>query len=599
MWFGTEDGLNRFDGFAFSVFRRDPADPASLSHNFVWAVEEDAQGGLWVGTEGGLNRRAPGTSAFTRLRHDPRDETTVGADFIWALLADRNGAIWVGTKGGGLSRYDPATRVFKRYRHDATRADSLPQDDVRALLESRSGAIWVGTLGGLARLDPESGRFTCYRRTAGDDGSLPDDEVRSLHEDAQGRLWVGTTKGGLARFVEGTGRFVRYPAEPGRAGALGKGMIRAIGGDGRGALWVGTDDGLDLWRPEAQSFLAFRHDAARPFSLSDDSISAIYSDRGGVLWIGTRAAGLNRWNPSSGVFTSATNDNGVWRTPLAYAAYALVISAALVAWQRSQQRRLAREAEYSHRLEREVQERTAELAASNRELQDANRRFEEASLTDALTGLHNRRYLLAEIEGDLALAERQRLDEPEHSSSCLFLMEDLDGFKQLNDAHGHRAGDEALRQVTALLREACRRSDVIIRWGGDEFLVLGRETDRAGGAVLAERIVSAVAAHAFQIEGVEPQRLSCSVGYAFHPFVTGDPDSISWEQVLVVADRALYAAKASGRNAWVGLEEGPRATAGDVLGELARGPEDAVARGLVRVQSSLGPERRLAWRSEA
>ena len=112
MWFGTEDGLNRFDGYSFSVFRRDPADPASLSHNFVWAVQEDAEGGLWVGTEGGLNRRAPGTTVFTRLRHDARDETTVGADFVWALLADRKGAIWVGTKGGGLSRYDPATRAL-------------------------------------------------------------------------------------------------------------------------------------------------------------------------------------------------------------------------------------------------------------------------------------------------------------------------------------------------------------------------------------------------------------------------------------------------------------------------------------------------------
>ena len=112
MWFGTEDGLNRFDGYAFGVFRRQPGDPASLSHNFVWAVTEDAEGGLWVGTEGGLHRRAPGSTDFVRLRHDPRDETTVGSDFIWALLRDRRGAVWVGTKGGGLSRYDGASGRF-------------------------------------------------------------------------------------------------------------------------------------------------------------------------------------------------------------------------------------------------------------------------------------------------------------------------------------------------------------------------------------------------------------------------------------------------------------------------------------------------------
>jgi diguanylate cyclase (GGDEF)-like protein len=1034
MWFGTEDGLNRFDGYSFSVLRRDPADAKSLSHNFVWAVQEDADGGLWVGTEGGLNRRAPGTTAFTRFRHDPRDPATVGSDFVWALLRDRSGVLWVGTKGGGLSRYDAATRSFARYRHDPARGDSLPHDDVRALLESRSGAIWVGTLGGgLARLDPASGRFVRYRHQAGDDASLPDDEVRSLHEDSEGRLWVGTMKGGLARLVPQSGRFVRYAHDPAHPG-LGKGMIRAIGEDSRHTLWVATDEGLDQWRPETQSFIAFRHDAVRPFSLSDDSISAIYSDRGGVLWIGTKTAGLNRWNPSSGVFTSyspdpavtqtlssrvitslaegpdgvlwigtfgggldrldrqsgrytvfradggagslgddrvmsllvdragslwagtlaaglhrrapggagferfrhdpadpgslasdgvmclleardgvvwagtyggglhrfdaahrsfsrfahdpkqadslasdvvtalaeeadgtlwvgtrgggldsldprggkarhfrheekdpaslatdavygllldasgtlwvgtegggldrwdaaerkagraafrhytesqglpnnvvygvladergfvwastnrgifrldprdgslrtydtshglpgdefnygaayrsargemffggtngfvsffpgllrsnphvppvvltavsklnrpvsfpqplsevdaveigwrdhffsfefaaldftapeknryayrlegfdrdwidsgsirratytnvapgsytfrvrAANDDGVWndrglalrvrvvpppwRTPWAYAGYALVVAAALYAWVRGQRRRLEREAEYSRRLEREVQQRTAELAESNRELQEANRRFEAASLTDSLTGLHNRRYLLTEIESDLALAARQRVAEPGLASSYLFLMVDLDGFKQLNDAHGHRAGDEALRQITALLCAVCRRSDVVIRWGGDEFLVIGRQTERRGGDVLAGRIGAAIAGHVFEIEGIPPQRLSCSIGFALHPFVEQAPASLSWEQVLIVADRALYAAKASGRNAWVGFAAGPRASEGDLLLELARDPEAAVSRGLVEVQSSLAPGRALAWR---
>lgn len=110
LWIGTEDGLNRYDGYSFTVFRRDPADPGSLAHNFVWAVEEDAEGGLWVGTEGGLHRRAPGSSAFARLRHDAKDPASVGADFVWALLRDRSGAMWVGTKGGGLSRYDAAKR---------------------------------------------------------------------------------------------------------------------------------------------------------------------------------------------------------------------------------------------------------------------------------------------------------------------------------------------------------------------------------------------------------------------------------------------------------------------------------------------------------
>ena len=174
MWFGTEDGLNRFDGYSFDVYAAIPRDPASLSHNFVWAVTEDAQGGLWVGTEGGLNRRAPGPNGFTRLRHDPEDATTVGARL--RLGPPRR------PLGRGLGRHEgrraeplrSRAAPFKRYRHDPARADSLPHDDVRALLESRSGAIWVGTLGGgLARLDPASGRFTRFRHAANDRGACP------------------------------------------------------------------------------------------------------------------------------------------------------------------------------------------------------------------------------------------------------------------------------------------------------------------------------------------------------------------------------------------------------------------------------------------
>ena len=177
-------------------------------------------------------------------------------------------------------------------------------------------------------------------------------------------------------------------------------------------------------------------------------------------------------------------------------------------------------------------------------------------------------------------------------------MVDLDGFKQLNDTHGHRAGDEALRQVTVLLREACRRSDVIIRWGGDEFLIVGRQTERRGGDVLAERIVRTVSGHGFVIDGGGTERLTCSIGYAVYPFVERDPVRLSWEQVLVLADRALYAAKAGGRNAWVGFEEGTQASSADLFEQASHDLSDVIERGLLKVQSSLGAGVSLASRVE-
>jgi diguanylate cyclase (GGDEF)-like protein len=1032
MWFGTEDGLNRFDGYSFTVYRSDPATAGTLSNNFIWAAEEDAEGALWVGTEAGLNRLPPGTTRFTRLRHDASDPNTVGSDFVWALLRDRQGAVWVGTKGGGLSRYDPKARLFKRYRHDPNRPYSLPSDDVRALAESRSGAIWVATLGGgLARLDPATGRFAVFRHSPSDPASLPDDEVRTVFEDTDGRVWVGTMKGGAARLAPDKAGFIRYVHDPRRRDSLGKGMVRAIGQDALGAIWIGTDDGLNLWRQESESFLHFNHDSSRPFSLSDDTITSIFSDRGGVLWIGTKTAGLNRWNPAAGAFTSYTadaaagslshrvitsfaegtdgalwvgtfggglnrldraaalntpfradgrpgsigddrvmsllldrrgtlwagtfaaglyrmptgssrfermrpdparpaslsdkgvtclleardgtiwfgtyggglhrfepvkglqrfthdpavgdslasdvvtalaedqdgtlwvgtrgggldafdprsgrarhlrrdearrdglssdelfalhldtagtlwigtlgagldrwdaaarragrvairhyterdglpnnvvyavlsdengfvwastnrglvrlepkngatrvydttyglpgdefnygaalrsrrgemffggtngfvsffpgvlrsnehappvvltgisalnhpllltrpvsdldavdigwrdylfafdfaaldftapeknryayrlegfdrdwidagsirratytnvspgsytfrvkaanndgvwNDSGLalrvrvvappWRSAWAYALYALAAAGAVYSWIRVQRRRLAREEEYSRRLELEVRERTAELAQRNQDLHDATRRFEEASLTDSLTGLRNRRYLLSELEGDMALTARQRIADPAHAPSYLFLMIDLDGFKQLNDRHGHRAGDDALRHVTAVLREACRRSDVIVRFGGDEFLVIGRQLERSGGDVLAERIRAAVAECPVTIAGGTAVRLSCSIGYALHPFTLDGRAGLGWEQVLAIADRALYAAKASGRNAWVGFEEGSTRFSGDLQEALSCDPAGAVAAGYVALRASV-PAERITWR---
>ena len=410
--------------------------------------------------------------------------------------------LWVGTEGGGLDRWDAAERRAGQLalRH-YTERQGLPNNVVYALLPDERGFVWASTNRGLARLDPASGSLRTFDTSHG----LPGDEFNygAAHRSAKGEMFFGGTNGFVSFFpgllrsnehvppvvltgVSKLNRPVSFPRPLSEVEAVEIGW--------RDHFFSFEFAALDFTTPEKNRY-AYRL----------DGFDRDWIDSGSI-----RRATYTNVAPGSYTFrVRAANDDGVWneqglalrvrvvpppwRTPWAYGAYVLAVGAALVAWQRSQQRRLAREAEYSHRLEREVEERTAELAASNRQLQDANRRFEEASVTDSLTGLHNRRYLLTEIEGALALAERQRLTEPEHPSSCLFLMVDLDGFKQLNDAHGHRAGDEALRQVTALLREACRRSDVIVRWGGDEFLVLGRETDRAGGAVLAERIVRAVA----------------------------------------------------------------------------------------------------------
>lgn len=213
-------------------------------------------------------------------------------------------------------------------------------------------------------------------------------------------------------------------------------------------------------------------------------------------------------------------------------------------------------------LERQVQERTAELS-------EANHRLKALSLTDTLTGLPNRRYFFQAVEGDVALcvrAYRAALREgarPE-SADLVFYVLDLDDFKSVNDEYGHAVGDKVLQQVASALRETSRASDTVVRWGGEEFLIMSRQVDRAGAAAFAERIRQAIRRHMFAAGDGRMLHRTCSVGFAAYPFVPDDPEAVHWDTVLGIADQAAYAAKRGGRDAWVGLTEAHDTEVGEV-----------------------------------
>jgi diguanylate cyclase (GGDEF)-like protein len=201
-----------------------------------------------------------------------------------------------------------------------------------------------------------------------------------------------------------------------------------------------------------------------------------------------------------------------------------------------------------------------ELKAALKQLNDTKAQLEEASVTDALTGLRNRRFLLQHVESDVAMTLR-RYDEwlksgmpaPEANADMVFFMVDLDHFKAVNDTYGHAAGDLVLVQMRQRLREVFRDADHIIRWGGEEFLVIARGTSRADAPLLAERVRHAVAASAFELADGVTLAKTCSIGFACFPFVPRQPRLLSWSQVVELADQCLYMAKRAGRDAWVGM----------------------------------------------
>jgi two-component system, sensor histidine kinase ChiS len=257
-------------------------------------------------------------------------------------------------------------------------------------------------------------------------------------------------------------------------------------------------------------------------------------------------------------------------------------------------------------LDRKVAERTEELNQSNRvlknaqqELQAAYKKLEEASLSDTLTGLHNRRFLNKSLPADVALVERAYQDwlgtqgnaplpvTRPLEQDLVFMLLDLDWFKSVNDTYGHGAGDKLLEQFSQLLRNTLRESDYLVRWGGEEFLIVIRFCNREEVTELAERIRQKVETFKFDLGSGRWVSKTCSIGMAAYPFYPTAPAALTWEQVIDTADRALYIAKHRGRNCWVnvtwagtGESEQINPAASDSLISLA-------AAGVINIESSV------------
>jgi len=192
----------------------------------------------------------------------------------------------------------------------------------------------------------------------------------------------------------------------------------------------------------------------------------------------------------------------------------------------------------------------------NWELRRTNVVLEEASLTDPLTGVRNRRYFSATIDGDVMQTMRSHTDGHDpHTRDLVFYLVDADNFKEVNDRYGHDVGDKVLMELARRLSSSIRHSDILVRWGGEEFLIVSRYTDRVEAELLAQRVLSAIADTPFQVsESGETIVRTCSLGWAAFPWSHENPRELSYEEVLTLADRALNRAKQAGKNQAVGMQ---------------------------------------------
>jgi diguanylate cyclase (GGDEF)-like protein len=667
LWAGTfAAGLYRLEsgGTEFTNFRNDPDNPKSLSSNAVTSIHEDRQGIVWLGTyTGGLNRFSKSEQTFVRYQNDPESVTSVSSNKVVVLTEDTDGILWVGTDGGGLNGFDRQSGTFTHYRHRPRDPSSLSSDTIFALLETSDGTLWIGTRGGglnrwsLQNRQEHRAVFESYTQEDG----LANDVIYSILEDDQGYLWLSTNSG-ISKFDPGTETCRNFDTTHGLLSKefnFGAGFVSRTG-----EMFFGGNQGFNSFFPASirgnlhvppivlTSLLKFNRPVETEVPTSKlDSLEFSYRDY--VVSFEFSALDFtapkknqyaykldgfdNEWNElgnlnratytnlDPGSYTlrvKGSNNDGVWneaglsvgvrvipppwRTWWAYTLYGLGLLGMGALYGRGQRREREKEAEQRKFLEQQVSERTSELAERNADLQRAIDQLELASVTDSLTGLRNRRFLVNNIERDLALVDRYYGDIRRHPEMAAttprpdyaFLLFDLDGFKEVNDTFGHAAGDRVLVQVRDLLEAVCRQSDTLIRWGGDEFLVVGRHTGRETAERLAERIRQKVESYTFDLGDGQSISLSCSLGFGHYPFLSSSPSFLKWEQIVAVADRALYIAKKSGRNAWVGVYETPTTPQMDparLLQAINDRPEELVARGQLKLRTSIVAYETLVW----
>lgn len=304
VWIGSREGLFRFDGETFVIYRHDPGDPDSISGNTVRAIFEDRSGRLWFGTNtAGLNVLDMATGRFKHYRHVSNDPTSLSHDSVYEIAEDKAGKIWIGTQKG-LNRLDDDSGTFTRFLHDPDDVHSLSHDYVTRLLIDQRNRIWVGTNGGgLNLLDSSTGRFTRFLTDPDIPHRLPFKQVFALREDEQGDLWVGGQ--GLYRMDAETGALEWNEPSSADPSAFTDGLVVDLAIAKSGMLWIGTFGkglhGLDLATGQKR---AFRHDPTNRHSLGEDKIMILTVDSTDSLWIGTWGAGI--WRLTSPALQLAT-----------------------------------------------------------------------------------------------------------------------------------------------------------------------------------------------------------------------------------------------------------------------------------------------------
>ena len=310
MWFGTKDGLNRYDGYSFVVYQHDPFDSTTISENFITSLFEDSRGYIWVGTlNGNLNCFERGTETFHHIQYRSIVDENINTAEIKSIAEDSLGNIWVGTRGEGVFRFSFKRKnsfdiTYKQFIYQSNKPGSLSSNIVSTLFFDSKGILWVGVLNGLNEFKMENESFLHYDlqiKNPKAPYSPFDKNIYSISEGSTGDLWLGTLSG-LVKFDRQTHNYKLFPHHY-EVFRYGWGSIIQIVEDISGKLWLATPGELMRFDPVSLSYHYFRNDPYNEQSISYNSISSLWIDKTGILWVGTSGMGINLYDPKANRFS--------------------------------------------------------------------------------------------------------------------------------------------------------------------------------------------------------------------------------------------------------------------------------------------------------
>ncbi|MEQ8574634.1 MAG: two-component regulator propeller domain-containing protein [Fulvivirga sp.] len=299
IWLGTQDGLNKFDGLNFTVYKSDPDVPTSINDNFITSMVEDYNGDLWIGTRnGGLNRYDIKTGLFESFKTQADNPKSISYNWVISLHITADSTLWVGTQGGGLNRFNREDQSFDVFKHDVRDSGTLSSNNMQCILQKDKNTLWIGTDKGLNEFNIQTGVIKKYLNDQENSESISNNDILSLYQDNNETLYAGTNGGGLN--VKNGDSFISYVSDPNASGSItSNNVISLLPGD-PDEIWVATDGG---------GLLSFNVETKRivEFQVSFPRLNTLYLDNNSNLWIGERG-GLNKIGKHSGMFTIYKSD---------------------------------------------------------------------------------------------------------------------------------------------------------------------------------------------------------------------------------------------------------------------------------------------------